>query len=42
MAQIFRVYKFEVPTLIHVFYRNYNHQRLEFENNIFHVYTCIS
>lgn len=41
MAQIFRVYKFEVPTLIHVFYRNYN-QRLESENNIFHVYTCIS
>lgn len=27
MAQIFRVYKFEVPTLIHVFYRNYNQRR---------------
>ncbi|XP_043591116.1 dnaJ homolog subfamily B member 14-like [Bombus pyrosoma] len=30
MAQIFRVYKFEVPTLIHVFYRNYNHQRRKY------------
>ncbi|XP_060819104.1 chaperone protein DnaJ-like isoform X1 [Bombus pascuorum] len=30
MAQIFRLYKFEVPILNHVFYRNYNYQRRKY------------